>query len=166
MVEATFAYNVILGRPMMSSFKTMTLTYHKKVKFLVGGWIGEVQEDQATLKKCYVEIIWADMKRTKVESDILEYQRRGSAKVQAVQDILSHNLEEVEQEEIHVVPDDLEKTTQVIADLPQELKQKLAINLAWNNKVFTWEEQKVRGVRSLRIIEHRLNILPKTRLIK
>lgn len=41
-VEATLAYNIILARLTMSSFKSMALTYHQKVKFSVGERIGEV----------------------------------------------------------------------------------------------------------------------------
>lgn len=56
-VEANSTYNIILRRSAMRAFKAMALTYHQKVKFPVGGRVEEVQGNQATLRKCYVEII-------------------------------------------------------------------------------------------------------------
>lgn len=64
-VEATFACNTILGRPTMNSFKVVTSTYHQKVMFLVGGQIGEVQGDQVAVRKCYVEIVYVNLKRAR-----------------------------------------------------------------------------------------------------
>lgn len=56
-IEATSAYNVILGGLMMSSFKAMASNYHQNFKFPVGGQVGEVQGNQTTLRKCYVEMV-------------------------------------------------------------------------------------------------------------
>lgn len=41
-IEVTSAYNMILGRPTMSTFKVVASTYHQKVKFPIDGRVGEV----------------------------------------------------------------------------------------------------------------------------
>lgn len=69
-IKATSAYNVILGRLAMNAFKVVASTYHKKVKFLIGGWVGEVQGVFATSRKCYVEMVRVDMKRARVEGGV------------------------------------------------------------------------------------------------
>lgn len=74
-VEATSAYNVILGRLAMSSFKAVASIYHHKIKFPIGGGVGKVQENQTTSRKCYIKMVWVDMKRVRVGGDALEYQR-------------------------------------------------------------------------------------------
>lgn len=48
----------------------------------------------------------------------------------------SPDSERGEQEKVQIVPDHLEKTSQVAVDLPQKLKQKLSICLALNKEVF------------------------------
>lgn len=60
LVEATSAYNMILGRPAISDFKVVASTYHQKVKLPVGGRVGEVRGDQTTSRKYYREIVRVD----------------------------------------------------------------------------------------------------------
>ncbi|KAL2228585.1 UNVERIFIED_CONTAM: hypothetical protein Sindi_1838200 [Sesamum indicum] len=52
-VDTSFAYNVILGRPGLNLFRTVISTYHMKVKFPTEHGIGEVACDQKEARKCY-----------------------------------------------------------------------------------------------------------------
>ncbi|XP_073131635.1 uncharacterized protein [Henckelia pumila] len=54
-VDAPSAYNVILGRPAMTTFMAVASALYQKIKFLVGNEVGEVQGDQKISRKFYVE---------------------------------------------------------------------------------------------------------------
>ena len=42
-VDCSSAYNAILGRPTVNSWKTVTLTYHLMIKFPTENGVGEVR---------------------------------------------------------------------------------------------------------------------------
>ena len=44
-VDCSSAYNAILGRPTLNSWKTVTLTYHLMIKFPTENGVGEVRGD-------------------------------------------------------------------------------------------------------------------------
>ncbi|XP_075633335.1 uncharacterized protein LOC142605761 [Castanea sativa] len=46
-VDCSSAYNAIIGRPTLNSWKTVTSTYHLMVKFLTDYGVGELRGDQA-----------------------------------------------------------------------------------------------------------------------
>ncbi|KAL2248312.1 UNVERIFIED_CONTAM: Retrovirus-related Pol polyprotein from transposon [Sesamum indicum] len=52
-VDTPFAYNVILGRPALNSFRAVVCTYHLKMKFLTNAGVGEVRCDKEEARKCY-----------------------------------------------------------------------------------------------------------------
>ncbi|XP_042452845.1 uncharacterized protein LOC122037437 [Zingiber officinale] len=51
-VEALSAYNVILGRPALNEFRAVVSTFCQKIKFPVEDRVGEVKEDQLTVRRC------------------------------------------------------------------------------------------------------------------
>lgn len=53
-VKAPFSYNAILGRPTLNNLKAVTSTYHFKMKFQTECKVGEAQNEQALVQKCYV----------------------------------------------------------------------------------------------------------------
>ncbi|KAL2251354.1 UNVERIFIED_CONTAM: Retrovirus-related Pol polyprotein from transposon opus [Sesamum indicum] len=69
-VDMPFAYNVILGRPGLNSFRAVVSTYHLKIKFPTQSGIGEVVCDQIEAKRLEpvghkeVELIQRDPSKT------------------------------------------------------------------------------------------------------
>ena len=56
-VDCSYAYNAILGRPMLNSWKTVTLTYHLMIKFPTDYGVGELRGSQIATHECYVAIM-------------------------------------------------------------------------------------------------------------
>ena len=56
-VDCSSAYNAILGRPKLNSWKTMTSTYHLMIKFLSDYGVGELHGSQIAVRECYVAMM-------------------------------------------------------------------------------------------------------------
>ena len=59
-VDCSSAYNVILGRPTLNSWKAVTSTYHLLIKFPTEYGVGEVRGDQVAACKCYIALLEMD----------------------------------------------------------------------------------------------------------
>ena len=57
MVDYSFAYNGILGRPILNSWKAATLTYHLMIKFPTEYGIGELRGDQVAARESYIAML-------------------------------------------------------------------------------------------------------------
>ncbi|XP_073037961.1 uncharacterized protein [Primulina eburnea] len=66
-VDAPLSYNIILERAAMNELRAVASTYHQKIKFPVGNQVGEVQGDHPSSRKCYVEEVRVDKKKTRRE---------------------------------------------------------------------------------------------------
>ena len=60
MVDYSFSYNAIIGRPTLNSWKAVTSTYHLPVKFPMENGVGEVQGDQLIARECYLAMLAMD----------------------------------------------------------------------------------------------------------
>ena len=56
-VDCSSAYNAILGRPTLNSWKAVTLTYHLMIKFLIDYRVGELRGNQVAARECYVAMM-------------------------------------------------------------------------------------------------------------
>ena len=56
-VDCLFAYNAILGRPMLNSWKAVTSTYHLMIKFPTDYGVGELHGSQVAAYECYVAMM-------------------------------------------------------------------------------------------------------------
>ena len=54
------AYNAILGRPTLNSWKAVTSTYHLIIKFPTNYEVGELQGNQVAAHECYVAMMEMD----------------------------------------------------------------------------------------------------------
>ena len=57
MVDCSSAYNAILGRPTLNSWKAVTLTYHLMIKFPIDYRVGELRVSQVVACECYVAMM-------------------------------------------------------------------------------------------------------------
>ena len=60
MVDYSSAYNAIIGRPTLNSWKAVTLTYHLMIKFPTGYRVRELRENQVAARECYVAMMEMD----------------------------------------------------------------------------------------------------------
>ena len=56
-VDCSSAYNGIIGRPTLNSWKAATSTYHLMIKFPTEYGIEELQGDQVAARECYVAML-------------------------------------------------------------------------------------------------------------
>ena len=56
-VDCLSAYNGILGRPTLNSWKAATSIYHLMIKFPTEYWIGELLRDQMAARECYIAML-------------------------------------------------------------------------------------------------------------
>ena len=56
-VNCSSAYNGILGRPTLNSWKAATSTYHLMIKFPTEYGIGELRGDQVAARECYIAML-------------------------------------------------------------------------------------------------------------
>ena len=59
-VDYSSAYNAILGRPTLNSWKAVTSTYHLMIKFSTDYRVGELRGNQVAARKCYVAMMEMD----------------------------------------------------------------------------------------------------------
>ena len=56
-VNCSSAYNAILGRPTLNSWKAVTSTYHLMIKFPTNYGVGELRGSQMAARECYVAMM-------------------------------------------------------------------------------------------------------------
>ncbi|XP_030940190.1 uncharacterized protein LOC115965138 [Quercus lobata] len=56
-VDCLSAYNAILGRPTLNSWKAITSTYHLMIKFPTEYGVGELQGNQVAARECYIAML-------------------------------------------------------------------------------------------------------------
>ena len=59
-VDCSSAYNAILGRPTLNSWKAVILTYHLMIKFPTDYGVEELLGNQVTARECYVAMMEMD----------------------------------------------------------------------------------------------------------
>ena len=59
-VDYSSAYNTILGRPTLNSWKAVTSTYHLMIKFPIDYDVGELRGNQVAARECYVVMMEMD----------------------------------------------------------------------------------------------------------
>ena len=67
-VDASSAYNMLLGRPSLNAIKAIPSAYHMMIKFPTTSGVGMVRGDQRVARECYS----ASMKQKTVENIYLD----------------------------------------------------------------------------------------------
>ena len=59
-IDCSSAYNAILGRPTLNSWKAITSTYHLMIKFPMNYGVGELCGNQVAVRECYISMLEMD----------------------------------------------------------------------------------------------------------
>ena len=59
-VDCSFAYNAIIGRPTLNSWKAIKLAYHLMIKFPTDYGVGELWGNQVAARECYLAMMEMD----------------------------------------------------------------------------------------------------------
>ncbi|XP_073133385.1 uncharacterized protein [Henckelia pumila] len=135
-VEASSAYNVILGRPSFNIFQALGSTYHMKLKFPTPGGVGEAIGDHRLARECHAE---AESKERITATKTIKH--------------------------IEIFPNDPEKKLKIGTELPPELEEKLKNFLGRNLDVFAWGDEPLSRIPHEYALHH-LRVDPKMRPVK
>ena len=142
-VDCSFAYNGILGRPTLNLWKVATLTYHLMIKFPTDYGIGELRGDQVAARECYIAM-----------PEMEDHQRTICIEEQRTTTEPFEELEEVTLDESRPG-----RMTRMGTLASQPIHQALTVFLKMNQDVFAWSHKDMPGI-DPSVIVHRLNVNP------
>ena len=119
-VDYSSAYNGILGRPTLNSWKAATSTYHLMVKFPTEYGIGELRGDQVAARECYIAML-----------EMENHQQTMCIEEQQTMAELVEELEVVTLDELRP-----ERTTRMGTLASQPIRQALASFVKMNQDMF------------------------------
>ena len=146
-VDASSAYNILLGRPFLNTIKAIPSAYHMMIKFPTTSGVGMVRGDQCVARECYL----ASMKQKTVNNIYL--------------DEVNTRLEPSEELEPVPLDDDPEHLAYIGSKLAEDLRSPLTHFLRQNKDVFAWKQAEMGGIDPT-IITHRLNVSPSFKPVK
>ena len=152
-VDASSAYNMLLGRPSLNAIKSIPSAYHMMVKFPTIHGVGMVRGDQRVAGECYT----ASMKQKAVDNvNVDELDMRDEVLTRAEP---SEELEPVS------LDDDPKNLAYIGSKLTEDLKGPLTQFLRQNKDVFAWKQADMGGIDPT-VITHRLNTSPSFKPVK
>ena len=83
-VDCSLAYNAIIGRPTLNSWKAVTSTYHLMIKFSTDHGIGELRGNQVSARECYVAMMEMD---SHIQAMNIEERRVATDPVERLEDV-------------------------------------------------------------------------------
>ena len=119
-VNCSPAYNGILGRPTLNSWKAATSTYHVMIKFPTEYGIGELRGDQVAARECYIAMLEMENHQ---QTMCIEKQRT-----------MAEPMEELEV--VTLDESRPERTTRMGTLASQPIRQALTLFLKMNQDVF------------------------------
>ena len=140
-VNCSSAYNGILERPTLNSWKAATSTYHLMIKFPTEYGIWELRGDQMAARKCYIAM--------------LEVEDHQQTMCIGEQWTMAEPVEELE--EITLDESRPERTTRMGTLASPLIRQALVAFLRMNQDVFVWSHEDMPGI-DPSVIVHRLNV--------
>ena len=152
-VDASSAYNMLLGRPSLNAIKAIPFAYHMMIKFLTESGVGMVQGDQRVARECYS----ASVKQKAVDNVYLD-------ELDMRDEVLTRPEPSEELEPVSL-DDDQEHLAYIGSKLAADLKSLLTQFLRHNKDVFAWKQANMGGIDPT-VITHRLNTSPSFKLVK
>ena len=152
-VDATSAYNMLLGRPSLNAIKAIPSAYHMMIKFPTISGVGIVRGDQRVARECYS----ASLKQKTADNiylDDLDMRDKVNTRPE-----LSEELQPV------LLDDDPEHLAYIGSKLAEELRSPLTHFLRQNKDIFAWKQADMGGINPT-IITHRLNVSPSFKPVK
>ena len=146
-VDASSAYNMLLGRPSLNAIRAIPSAYHMVIKFSTTNGVGMVRGNQRIARECYS----ASMKQNMVDNIYMdELDMRYEVGTRPAP---SEELEPIQ------LSDQLEHLVYIGSKLTEDIKSPLICFLKQNMEVFAWKQEDMGGVDPT-MINHRLNISP------
>ena len=140
-VDCSSAYNAIIGRPTLNSWKAITSTYHLMIKFPTDYGVGELRGSQMAARKCYVAMMKME---DQVQALSIEEHWTVTEPVKKL-------------EEIPLNSSDPGQTTKIGTLAYPAIRQELIAFLRGNRDVFAWGHEDMPGI-DPSVIVHRLNV--------
>ena len=125
MVDCLSAYNAILGRPTLNSWKVVTSTYHLMIKFPTDYGVGELRGNQVAAHECYVVMMEMD---NHLQAMSIEEHRTTTDPVEKL-------------EEVFLDDSNHERTTKIRTLASPAVRQELMAFLRSNRDVFSWTHE-------------------------
>ena len=138
-VDCSSAYNAILGRPALNSWKAITSTYHLMIKFLTDYRVGELRGSQMAACECYVAMMEME---DQFQALSIEEHRMVTEPVEKL-------------EEITLDSSDPGRTTKIGTLANPKIRQELITFLRSNQDVFAWSHEDMPGI-DPSVMVHRL----------
>ena len=147
-VDYSSAYNAILGRPTLNSWKAVTLTYHLMIKFPTDYGVGELHGNQVAARECYNAMLEMD-----------DYQKTMCTREQRA---IANPVEELEEVTLDNSRPKMTTRIGLLASWP--VCQALTAFLRGNQDMFAWNHEDMLGI-DPSVIVHRSNMSPLFSLI-
>ena len=142
-VDCSSAYNAILGRHTLNSWKAVTSTDHLMIMFPTDYGVGELRGNQVAARKCYVAMMEID---DHLQAMSIEEHRTVTEPVKKLEEVLLDDSK-------------LNRTTKIETLANLVVRQALTIFLRNNQDVFAWSHEDMPGI-DPSVMVHRLNVSP------
>ncbi|KAK4381138.1 hypothetical protein Sango_2996600 [Sesamum angolense] len=156
-VDSPLAYNVILGRPTLNTFRGIISTYYMKIKFPIRGGVREAPADALQAHKCCAEAIIRGKKRRLEESPKTEdSNERGKDTVPSPEPNKETPATVLLVEElptIELTHGDPEKVTKIGSRMTEDIRNQVVNYLLRKQDIFAWTPQDLEGI-DLGVITH------------
>ena len=143
-VDASSAYNMLLGRPSLNAIKAIPSAYHMMINFPTESGVGMVRGDQRVARECYSAFI----KQKAVDNVYMD-------ELDMRDEVLTRPEPSEELEPVSL-DDNPEHLAYIGSKLTEDLKSLLTQFLRQNKDVFTWKQADMGGIDPT-VITHRLN---------
>ena len=152
-VDASSAYNMLLGKPSLKAIKAIPSAYHMMIKFPTVSGVGMVRGDQRVARECYS----TSVKQKAVDNVYMD-------ELDMHDEVLTRP-EPLEELEPVSLDDDPEHLAYIGSKLAEDLKGLLTQFLKHNKDVFAWKQADMGGIDPT-VITHRLNASPSFKPVK
>ncbi|XP_074356026.1 uncharacterized protein LOC141695698 [Apium graveolens] len=176
MVWIESPYNVIFGRPFLSTFKAVESVPHLKLKFPTEKGVGKMRGDQKTARIIILEDLEKDQEYE--GSDETGKRKRAEAEHSGSREILNIELEKIgadlsssiaepaaETEEVELYAGHSGKTVRIGKNIGTDLKEKVIAVIQEYYDVFAWGLEDIPSL-GPKIAKHCLNLHPEAKPVK